>query len=179
LAQSDTMIDSRDGKTYKTIKIESQIWMAENLAYAPSITYLFLKPNITESGIYCFGDDTINCTKYGMLYTWEAAQNACPIGWHIPSENEFNQILANFGNDGKKAFKELVFGGNSGFQGLLGGMISHRGYGLCYDKLGSFWTSTKKNKDNNKTFILNKVLSKAYISSAPFKAGLSIRCIKD
>ncbi|OQY03255.1 MAG: hypothetical protein B6I20_05410 [Bacteroidetes bacterium 4572_117] len=74
-AQNGSVVDTRDGKTYKTIQIGQQIWMAENLDY-----------NIEKS--YCFAKKTENCEKYGRLYRWEAASKACPEGWHLPSDDE-------------------------------------------------------------------------------------------
>ncbi|MBS7390768.1 MAG: hypothetical protein KIG51_01555, partial [Fibrobacter sp.] len=63
-----TMTDSRDGNTYKTVKIGEQVWMAENLNYADSVKTPSLKENS-----WCYGNVAANCEKYGRLYTWAAA----------------------------------------------------------------------------------------------------------
>ena len=66
-----TMVDSRDGKTYKTIKIGKSEWMAENLNYADSIeTKSLLKSS------WCYNNVVTNCNVAGRLYTWAAAYDS-------------------------------------------------------------------------------------------------------
>ena len=113
----DSIIDSRDNKVYKTVKIGDQVWMAENLNYYDE----------TLDGIsWCFDDDPKKCEVTGRLYTWAAAIDSvglyddgngvecgygidcslpdtvygiCPSGWHLPSRVEWETLIAVVGGD--------------------------------------------------------------------------------
>lgn len=74
--------DTRDGKTYQWVKIGDQIWMAENLAYAP------------ESGrFFAYNFDDNNIPTYGYLYYWDTALLMAPPGWHIPTYAEWHKLI--------------------------------------------------------------------------------------
>jgi len=95
-----TLIDSRDGRSYRTIRIGAQNWMAENLDF-------------NASGSRCYGDDTLQCLRLGRLYSWPSAmgpvpyddtsssdghQGVCPAGWHVPRNAEWQELVDTTGH---------------------------------------------------------------------------------
>lgn len=72
--------DKRDGQTYKTIKIGNAVWMAENLNYA------------TRNSVVAN-----NAKQYGRLYSIEEAKEACPVGWHLPTDSEWKALEKQLG----------------------------------------------------------------------------------
>jgi uncharacterized protein (TIGR02145 family) len=152
----DTLIDKRNGTTkkYKTVKIGSQIWMAENLDHK------------TDSS-WCFRDAESNCVKYGRLYNWAAAMNlpsfynsspsssqiqtphhqgVCPVGWHLPTNGEWETLINYVGGSSLAGIqlKATSWSGydNYGFSALPGGYRSANGTGFG-DPDGNWWTATE------------------------------------
>lgn len=164
--------DSRDGKVYKTVKIVAQTWMAENL-------------NVDVEGAWCYDNDPANCEKYGRLYTWKAAMNACPAGWHLPSDAEFKSLLAavgTFGNERSLNLRADSWKNGTdkfGFSALPAGY--YVGYYEQFDDLGSsadFWTSTEVNSGHACYLGISDYY--AGVDNVDAKSdGISVRCLQD
>jgi uncharacterized protein (TIGR02145 family) len=169
-------VDSRDGKTYKAVKIGNQIWMAENLNY-------------DMGGSWCYENSTSNCDKYGRLYTWEAAREACPPGWHLPSDSEWSSLTNYLGGEevagGKLKSTSLWESPNtgatnsSGFTGLPGGVrVTDGSFGsLSY---GGYWWSSSPGVASS-AWSRYMYYDDAYVSrfSSSKSYGFSVRCLKD
>lgn len=90
-----------DGNTYNTVLIGDQCWMAENLSTTKDAS----GNTITR---LCYDNSTTNCNLYGGLYNWTTIMNGaepsnenpsgvigiCPNGWHLPSDNEWVQLIS-------------------------------------------------------------------------------------
>ena len=184
-AQTNVLVDPRDGKEYKVVEIGSQIWMAENMAYKiqTSEVYTKYKQSFPEYSIYDYADS--NFIKYGALYEWKVAQKVCPIGWHLPSKIEYDALLSYVGEgDAEKAYKALIVGGGSGFNALMGGFDLGKFTGKT--AVGAFWSSTEIERNGAVPLNVSKYYGKAFTSSnikkfvpAAKSLLLSVRCIKD
>lgn len=74
----DTFYDERDGKSYKLEQINGKTWFKENL-------------NFKTNESYCYDNKESNCDEFGRLYTYKAALNACPAGFHLPNKVEIEE----------------------------------------------------------------------------------------
>jgi|ERR1035437_6537417 uncharacterized protein (TIGR02145 family) len=189
--------DSRDGNIYKTVKIGPQIWMSENLRYIPFVCLLD-----EEGGIWVYDYDGHNIKKaisqknykkYGCLYDWATAKSICPDGWHLPSYEEWTQLLNNIGpvdsvEDELKSLtvksitiRNAFYAGAiniNGCMALLGGNRNLGNYNLnvnasFYFSNTCWWSST--DADNPiAAWVYDKTLKTINKSN-----GVSVRCVKD
>lgn len=169
-----TLEDSRDGKSYKTVVIGSQTWMAENLNYE------------TEDS-RCFNDSTKYCDKYGRLYAWEDAMEACPAEWHLPTKVEWRTLLATVGGDsvaGKKLKSTIWWpsGGQGtddyGFSAYPAGYGKTNGYSENESVGTFFWSSTENTSTEVTAMYLYRLWKKASIGRSEKNFWASVRCIK-
>ena len=177
----NTFTDPRDSQVYRTVKIGNQTWMTQNLNY-------------NASGSKCYNDNPENAKKYGRLYDWETAKKAVPLGWHLPSDDEW-QVLVIFGGGFDVAVTKLKvtngwdsnnwdkISGNGtddyGFSALPGGCFCV-GYGfLKVGKIGYWWSTMSDGADGVwRRAILHDFSGVSY-GLGDAKNLFSIRCLKD
>ena len=207
------IVDERDGRIYKTVKIGDQVWMAENLNYFDETL---------DGRSWCYEDDLKNCETWGRLYTWAAAIDSvglydggngvecgygidcslpdtvygiCPSGWHLPSNTDWEILLAAVGGKstaGKmlKSQTGWVDGGNGtddfGFSALPAGdydpdvtnfKFSLDGY------LTDFWSATEaflfESEEADQLTMFDNHENVYLLSSWKKNHGFSVRCIKN
>lgn len=169
-----TLVDKRDGKTYKTVRIGNQTWMAENL-------------NNKIENSYCYDKKKSNCAKYGRLYTWNAAKNACPSGWHLPSKEEFEALFYSVGGEyiaGKKLKSKGGWKNGSKGTDAFGFSALPAGYRRSDENFynegsnADFWCSTLAG--NYAYYIyLSHDYDDADIGTNGKNYAFSVRCVKD
>jgi uncharacterized protein (TIGR02145 family) len=132
--------DSRDKKVYKIVNIGKQSWFAENLNY-------------NAKGSVCYENSPDSCAKYGRLYNWETALTACPAGTHLPTNKEWDMLVAYVGgwetggtklksSSGWKSKSSIPAGTNDyGFSALPGGGINLSGEFGYVGESGRWWCS--------------------------------------
>ncbi|HYC83898.1 MAG TPA: FISUMP domain-containing protein, partial [Chryseosolibacter sp.] len=162
-----TFTDARDGQTYRTIKIGNQVWLAENLNFD------------SGEGRYCYGNEAGNCTSHGSLYTWEAALNAVPDGWHMPSKSEYETLINYLGNS-EEAYEALIIGGSSGFDADFAGFMNTDNSFIYQGQYADHWTITEETGGSGWVWIMdmNTVSETATIGADRKNRAFSLRCVQ-
>jgi uncharacterized protein (TIGR02145 family)/prepilin-type N-terminal cleavage/methylation domain-containing protein len=102
----ENLVDTRDSKSYSTVQIGSQCWMAENFNFGVMVSSSVHPSDNSILEKHCYNNIESNCDIYGGLYTLreamyysflEGGQGICPDGWHLPSDNDFKQLEMNLG----------------------------------------------------------------------------------
>jgi uncharacterized protein (TIGR02145 family) len=205
----------QDGNIYKTIVIGDQEWMAENLK-----TSIYRNgdpiPNVSDAvqwtglstGAWCFyNNESQNDCPFGKLYNWYTVadpRNVCPVGWHVPTDSEWNTLIGfldpAYNPNAPINYQSFLAGGKlkstglgywytpnldatneSGFSGMPGG--GSLGNGDFYSiGQGGIWWSSSENIDVTVAAwyrAINKNNANVQRSSAGKRCGSSVRCLKD
>jgi OOP family OmpA-OmpF porin len=194
--QTTIFKDPRDGKTYKTVKIGTQTWMAENLAFK------------TGTGCVAYDNLESNIKIYGYLYNWETAKKVCPSGWHLSTREDWSKLTSYLGGDSLAGGKLKETGishwgtpnneatNESGFTALPGGKYDPKsGFSQMGTEGGWWtpdeWTTTDPNLiESSKTIaniitLINNPDYPAYLNFYLYsnirnkEIGFSVRCVKD
>jgi uncharacterized protein (TIGR02145 family) len=176
--------DSRDGKTYKWVKIGDQTWMAENLNY---------EANDSK----CYNNDETSCTTYGRLYKGgTAVKNICPSGWHLPSDIEWGTLMlyinpscsitGNCTGAGKLLKATSGWSGNGngtdayGFAALPNGEFNHDRAGFLNIGTSSvWWSSTTPDNVDRYYRSINYNNDNALRGTRYWQFFFAVRCLKD
>src|SRR6056297_699411 len=208
-------VQDYDGNWYHTVPIGNQCWMKENMRVThyedgteiPHVTGNTEWSDVTETDkAWCYYDNSDSLGNiYGALYTWAAAMNGatssnnnpsgvqgvCPDGWHLPSYNEWDDLVFFISNDGytgnEGSVLKSLYGWNSGgngtddygFSGLPGGC--RYGIGAFYDvgDHGRWWSATEH--PTGRAWYRGLYYNDEGFRRSSFhkKTGLSVRCLRD
>ena len=194
---SGTFTDSRDQEVYKWVKIGDQVWMAENLAFK------------TATGSWAYNNEESNVAIYGRLYDWATAKTACPPGWHLPTDAEWDNLSGfvseqkgpynksdyyweNVGkhlkstgtiedNDGLWHFYNASVEGTDdfGFSARPGGYRDGSGYFGTVGRNGSWWSCTEFSTSYAWTRRMSGHNTLVYRTNTFKVFGFSVRCVRD
>lgn len=194
-----------NGKSYKTVEIGEQIWMAENLAYLPIINKKYDNSN-NEAKYYVYNYNGINTieaqnstyyTTYAVLYNFEAAKASIPNGWHLPSDEEWKELEITLGMT-EEQVENINFRGDESISvksrstSLWSNNIGTNENGLniypsgilndeFFQQLGTnsyFWTSSIFDEKNAWTREFSYIHPGIKRKEHIKRHGLSVRCIK-
>ena len=185
-----------DGNKYKIVKLGEQFWMEENLKTTKynDGTAIPLVTDDTEwrnliSSAYCwYNNDKNSYSSHGALYNWYTVntEKLCPIGWHIPNDEEWKQLEINMGMSQSEADKEGWRGTNEGsdlkgigFTDFIGERYDYGFKGI--DISSNWWTSSESSDYNTNawTRTIRFDFSDIYRTTVEKQKGFSVRCVKD
>lgn len=187
--------DPRDKHTYKTVKIGEQVWLAENFAYLPNVC----PPVSSGCGLWVYGFEgtdiakaktTQEYQKYGVLYSWEMAVQLAPEGWHLPTDEEWQELesylgIAEAGGEEKvwrgagTEADRLKKGGDTGLNVIFGGWITDYGKFNFIEEHANFWCSTEYDAKRGYERLIGKRNGKIGRDSGNKGCGFSVRYIRD
>ncbi len=172
---SNSYKDPRDKQKYRTIKVGDRIWFADNLNYK-------------MDGSFCYKKDESNCQAYGRLYTWDAAVNACPQGFHLPTDDDFQSLWQAAGADFNAAYllkAEYGWSGETNGNDTLkfsampaGNRFDDETYGNL-SKFAFFWSSEASTEKQNARvwYMTSKSMAFSFMNK-PKIFGFSVRCVQ-
>lgn len=199
---NNSTITDADGNIYHAVTIGTQVWMVENLKttkYNDStsiqkVTDAIAWGTLTTPAYCWYENDSVGYKNpYGALYNWYAVNSGklCPVGWHVPSDAEWDTLVVYLGGDTLAGGRLKEAGtvhwlspntdadNSSGFTALPSG--SHYTNGAFYlnGKYGWLWSSTESSSSDawHEYMIYNSSIIFKVASSKSL--GFSVRCIKD
>ena len=184
---------SYQGYDYSTVLIGDQCWFSENCRYLPEVSPSSAGSE-TSPYYYVYGYEgstvseakaTSNYATYGVLYNWPAVmtEGICPSGWHIPSDEEFTQLIDFLGGEGVAGGKmkdDVQWNGynTSGWSGLPGGYRYSGGFS-SYVYYGYWWSAAEGFGSTSWRRTLSHYHPAVSRGNVIRYNGFSARCVRD
>jgi uncharacterized protein (TIGR02145 family) len=194
----------QDGNEYKTVLIGDEEWMAENLntnryRNGDNIPPIQLDADwsATTSGTWSYYsyDSDLSC-PYGKLYNWFAVDDnrgLCPIGWHVPSQEEYGLLISILGGYSLASNAMRTTGNaywatpnssatnSSGFSALGGGSRWWNGSYTTIPNMdfGVFWSSAASGAEDARLLLLTNSTGQLSFTAYDKNIGASVRCVRD
>jgi len=186
-AQTQVFIDERDGKSYKTVEIGTQVWFAENFAYLPEVDTM-------DISVYGYKGNSVDEAKkstsfkaFGALYSWQKAKELAPKGWRLPTDADWIQletalgtqreIALNHGWRGNAAkFKEDK---DVGFNVKFSGWRTDYGDFRFQNEHANFWLSDSYDNERAYERLIGKNNQKVGREYGNKGCGFSVRYVRD
>ncbi|HXP90073.1 MAG TPA: FISUMP domain-containing protein [Fibrobacteria bacterium] len=175
-----TLMDARDSQIYRTVKIGTQTWMAQNLGF-----------NVANTS-FCYNDSASNCRQFGRLYsTAMSGPPACPTGWHVPNDSEWTFLLSFAGSATPGRELKSTTGWDSsgagqdsiGFRAVPGGdgevLSPSAASGSGKGSTGFWWSTTSDVNSGHEYFWSLSSGTDAMSHSTTRDYECSIRCLQD
>ena len=190
-----------EGNIYKSAKIGTQVWMTENLRVTtfkdrtPISLYInnTSRNNMGTPNYSWYNNNSNNKNTYGALYNWYSVNTGklCPYGWHVPSTNEWNELIFHLGRDYQAGLKLKEKGtdhwkerndaitNETGFTALPGGYRWNNRFEDMSSK--GYWWSSDENigKPNYGAGVCLDDEDFIGIMYSMKEKGMSVRCLKD
>lgn len=191
------------GNSYKTVKIGTQVWMAEDLKTTkykdgnqiPLVTSNTEWANLTTPG-YCWynNDQGTYGNTYGALYNWYAVNTGklCPAGWHIPTNEEWTTLTTFLGGENVAGGKMKETGTShwnipntgatnvSGFSALPGGLRTSGGSFVNVGNLVLYASSSEYSSSLVWCRQMQNSDTRLFTFFSGEKAfGYTVRCLRD
>jgi hypothetical protein len=170
-----------DGNSYPVLLIGEQLWMAGNLRVShyndgtpiqAGSGMSSLKGTLGGTWVW-YDNDENNDETYGKLYNYKAVQegNLCPEGWHVPTENDWQQLMATADGDMLKTALSNQSGGYFNPHDIA--PFSDAG------KAAYWWSSTSVGRNTAASYYFRSDASGIERSGANEEIFYSIRCIRN
>jgi len=179
--------DIRDNKSYPTVQIGTQCWLAANMNYGTGIQATQVQGDNCIAEKYCYNNVPANCTSNGGLYEWDelmkydntpASQGICPPGWHVPTATEW-MTLFNYYNGNAFAGSPLKDTLTIGFHALPGGVLYQNNTWSFNNVATIFWSSTPAGSGRVISYGLNIYDGSSSYYESLKANSLPVRCLKD